>query len=111
MLMDIDFLIRARRGDLCCGPDRINLYAFQKKGANRFGAQPLVFQAVEYAETLSPFVEIENRHAQQLMDDLWDAGIRPSEGTGSAGTLAATQQHLADIKTVAFHALKIPVKG
>lgn len=45
--------------------------------------------------------------AQQLMDELWRAGLRPSEGTGSAGSLAATERHLADMKTIAFHALKI----
>lgn len=32
--------------------------------------------------------------AQELMDELWAVGLRPSEGTGSAGALAATQKHL-----------------
>ena len=46
--------------------------------------------------------------AQGLMDELWNCGLRPSEGTGSAGSLAATERHLKDMKTIAFHALKIP---
>ncbi len=40
--------------------------------------------------------------AQQLMDDLWQCGIRPSEGSGSAGALAATERHLADMRKLVF---------
>lgn len=39
---------------------------------------------------------------QVLMDELWDRGFRPSEGLGSAGALAATQQHLEDMRRIAF---------
>lgn len=45
--------------------------------------------------------------AQVLIDQLWECGLRPTEGTGSAGALAAIERHLADMKRVAFHALKI----
>ena len=50
---------------------------------------------------------IEKRNAQILMDDLWNAGLRPTEGSGSAGSLAATQKHLQDMRTIAFHKLRI----
>lgn len=40
--------------------------------------------------------------AQTLMDDLWNAGLRPTEGTGSAGALAATERHLADMRKLVF---------
>ncbi len=43
--------------------------------------------------------------AQRLVDELWDAGLRPSEGSGSAGSLAATQKHLLDMRMIAFAAL------
>jgi hypothetical protein len=45
--------------------------------------------------------------AQALIDGLWDCGLRPTEGTGSAGALVSVERHLADMKKVAFHALKI----
>ena len=32
-----------------------------------------------------PSAILEFREAQVLMDDLWQAGLRPTEGTGSAG--------------------------
>jgi hypothetical protein len=41
--------------------------------------------------------------AQELMDDLWRCGLRPTEGRGSAGALAATQNHLADMRAIAMH--------
>ena len=46
--------------------------------------------------------------AQLLMDDLWQAGLRPSEGSGSAGALRAVERHLADMQKIAFSQLKIP---
>ncbi len=44
--------------------------------------------------------------AQQLMDELWNVGFRPSEGTGSAGSLAATQRHLGDMRSLVGKLLK-----
>lgn len=43
---------------------------------------------------------------QTLMDDLWNCGIRPSEGTGSAGSLKATQYHLEDMRKLIFEEIK-----
>ena len=44
--------------------------------------------------------------AQILMDDLWNAGLRPTEGSGSAGALAATQRHLEDMRKLVFKEIK-----
>jgi len=41
------------------------------------------------------------------MDDLWAAGVRPTEGTGSAGSLSATEKHLSDMRIIAFNQLGI----
>lgn len=45
-----------------------------------------------------PTVQLEKHAAQKLMDDLWDCGLRPSEGSGSAGQLAAVERHLEDMR-------------
>jgi hypothetical protein len=67
-------------------------------------AHPMVFTAATKEEQinqdLGPALIIEPDEAQQLMDSLWDMGIRPSEGSGSAGQLAATQRHLEDMRTL-----------
>jgi hypothetical protein len=43
-------------------------------------------------------IELPSETAQQLMDALWQCGLRPSEGSGSAGSLKATQDHLRDLQ-------------
>ena len=54
------------------------------------------------AERVDPTFLLTNDQAQTLMDDLWNCGIRPTEGTGSAGSLKATQDHLKDMRQIAF---------
>ncbi len=44
--------------------------------------------------------------AQILIDSLWDCGLRPSEGSGSAGALLATQKHLGDMRKLVFESKK-----
>ena len=46
--------------------------------------------------------------AQDLFDDLWKLGLRPSDGEPSSGILAAMQSHIADLRAVARHVLKMP---
>lgn len=61
--------------------------------------------------------ELHPTEAQHLMDRLWHCGLRPSEGTGSAGALAATQEHLKDMREshklqqTIIHQLLEPKKG
>ena len=49
-----------------------------------------------------PSLKIGMHEAQVLMDQLWECGLRPSEGSGSAGQLAATQKHLNDMRNLVF---------
>lgn len=49
-----------------------------------------------------PALRMQQEDAQQLIDALWDAGLRPTEGSGSAGALAATQRHLEDMRSLVF---------
>lgn len=51
---------------------------------------------------LDPTFTLTREHAQELMDGLWQCGLRPSEGSGSAGALAATQKHLEDMRKLVF---------
>lgn len=43
---------------------------------------------------VEPVGYLEQQDAQVLMDDLWSAGVRPTEGAGTAGSMAATKAHL-----------------
>ena len=54
---------------------------------------------------VEPTLRIGMAEAQTLMDDLWNAGLRPTEGAGSAGSLRATEAHLNDMRALAFKQL------
>lgn len=54
------------------------------------------------AQSIEPSFKMSYEDAQRFMDDLWECGLRPSEGTGSAGALAATQKHLEDMRKLVF---------
>lgn len=49
-----------------------------------------------------PTFELSHEAAQVLMDDLWACGLRPTEGAGIAGALAATARHLDDMRRLVF---------
>jgi hypothetical protein len=100
--------VRARRGELTFDPDSICLYAWRKdRKAAASVAQPMELKRHVEGERLEPFLSLGSHEAQKLMDELWDCGLRPSEGAGSAGAMRATEKHLEDMKIIAFHALKI----
>ena len=73
-----------------------------------FDALPVQMREVEkedLGKQREPTFSIDETAAQQLMDELWNCGLRPSEGTGSAGALAATQKHLEDMRKISFDLL------
>ena len=45
-----------------------------------------------------PLFHLNADNAQSLMDDLWNAGIRPSNAEEAAGELKATKYHLEDLR-------------
>jgi len=60
--------------------------------------KPVEQEVIEDGFMTDPFMVLEREQAQQLMDQLWKVGLRPSEGKGSAGQLAAVERHLADVQ-------------
>lgn len=70
-------------------------------------AMPLVFEKRSVSEDNGPpALSLTMQDAQDLIDQLWRCGLRPSEGSGSAGALAATQLHLKDMQTITFELLE-----
>lgn len=89
--------VMARRDDW---QDGIALYARQPNGDRFAAAKPIEFEVRQQGELVEPFVRISVQTAQQLMDELWQCGLRPTEGTGSAGSLRATERHLDDMRKI-----------
>jgi hypothetical protein len=68
--------------------------------------QPVVMKVLSEEDRMQatePTFVLHASAAQSLMDSLWDCGLRPSEGSGSAGAMAATQKHLEDMRTLVFN--------
>lgn len=73
-------------------------------------ATDVVFTEVEEGIIKEPSFRLEVEDAQVLMDDLWKSGLRPTEGSGSAGQLAATQKHLEDFRNIVQNLLEVSFK-
>lgn len=98
--------IRARKRDY---NDSIGLLVCEKGAVGRrftAVAEPFVMRQLSPNDIVrDPTIELETTAAQALMDELWNCGLRPIEGSGSAGSLAATERHLEDMRKVAFRLL------
>lgn len=85
--------------------DGVEIHARLRTETGFAQAQPLMFReetAEEAAVVPVPCMTITRDSAQDLMDALWDVGIRPTDGTGSTGQLQATERHLEDMRQLVF---------
>ncbi len=90
--------------------DRFVFLYHGRRGDKFFRADPLKLDLLDITDPLKhvtpePTFTLSPEEAQALIDDLWTAGLRPTAGHGSTGQLAATEKHLADLKTIAFKLL------
>jgi hypothetical protein len=70
-------------------------------------ANPITFsEGDDCCASYEPCLRLSIKNAQKLMDQLWSCGLRPTEGSGSAGSLAATERHLKDMQNIAKGLLK-----
>lgn len=72
--------------------------------------QPITLKAIDPAShscEVTPAFDLAPEEARQLMDELWRVGIRPTEGAGSVGQMAATVRHLEDLRALAFAKLGV----
>lgn len=90
------FQFRVQR-DLSFGPDtyRVHLYARMPDGRVAIPEAAITMRVIDPGEAPSePVLTIGQEALQSLIDELWNLGIRPTEGHGSTGQLAATEKHL-----------------
>lgn len=107
--IDVDnrLRVRARRDEFSILEKiHVRLFVPQRGGGGR-AAKPIDFVELQPGEEIPTCFALEPEQAQKLIDDLWDCGLRPSEGSGSAGALAATQRHLEDLRAIVMHKLGI----
>ena len=92
--------------------DAIELYASRKVDGKRYILTTEFTQKeLEPGYMIdAPTLRLAGDEAQQIMNELWRIGIRPKNGTGAVAHTEALEGHLADLRKIAFHALKIPTE-
>lgn len=80
----------------------VALHFVQQVGETFAVAQPVTMVSKQPGSQTEPMIYVSMTEAQQLMDALWHCGLRPTEGSGSAGSLAATERHLSDMRKLVF---------
>lgn len=53
-------------------------------------------------QVTEPALVLTMENAQQLMNDLWASGIRPSESLSPGGALQAMREHMKDLQRLVF---------
>ncbi len=97
--------------------DLVQIFAYgTRTDGKRFAAKPVEFEEVPQEMVIEPqaMMTVCTKGAgatflQNLMDQLWQLGIRPSD-IGTPGHLAATTKHLEDMRAIVASTLdtKLP---
>lgn len=91
----------------------VDLFGYEKRESGMVDVIQQVsiksFDQNELTDSI-PMMSIDIEDAQRLVDALWDAGLRPSEGTGSAGSLAKTEAHLSDMRALVSHTIGVKLQ-
>jgi len=72
--------------------------------------QPPLFHTMDISEVdgfASAPMTLTKESVQRMMDQLWECGVRPSNGAGNVGELAAVKEHLKDMRDIAFSFIEL----
>jgi hypothetical protein len=95
------------------------LFMHYREEGKSYVAEPIVFKerVGQQLNSLKPCLEIEeDQHEGQpdkliclqgLMDDLWRLGYRPTEAHAGDARVQALNDHLEDMRAIAFHKLSL----
>ena len=106
-MSDLKFRLFSAGANIECDYEAI-LYTEDAYG-DRYIAGPLTLTKQSRNEMIpySNILHFDKKVIQELMNNLWDIGIRPSQMKVPEETLSATQDHLKDMRTIVFeHFLK-----
>jgi hypothetical protein len=65
-------------------------------------AMPPTMQVIDPGSLIQPTLRLPLDAAQRLMDELWQAGVKPSQSIGSTGQVEAIKYHLEDMRKLVF---------
>ena len=105
--MENELIIRAMQHNWSFGVDIAIIRPANTPIQKTAIATNITMNTIQDGYDISPVCNIDKNAAQQLMDDLWQCGLRPTEGAGSAGSLAATKKHLDDMRKIVSKQLQV----
>lgn len=92
--------------------DGVDLLYFQRQGETIAVAQPVNLILTEQPRSdliEGPTLHLPDNSAQELLQALWDAGLRPSDGTGGSAEVKALRDHIKFAERVALAILPASV--
>lgn len=84
----------------------IEILLLDNRQNGQVGAGRLTVESIDEGQYCEPTAVISIPEAQFLLDELWNCGLRPSDGSGNAGQLGATERHLSDMRKIVSGILK-----
>lgn len=72
-------------------------------------AEPIVFKEQDPARTVPyrSILQLTSQSVQELMNDLWAMGIRPTEMKHTSETIDAMKSHIDDFRKIVFSTLNV----
>ena len=89
------------------GQYELHVALHSSDGVRRNAQGPIAFSEMTPGMYHEPLLRMEPGDVQKLIDALWSAGIRPSNGEGSVGQIGAMQKHLDDMRAIAAKSLGV----
>lgn len=80
----------------------ISVYIYDVHNGKVAACENITLKDQDPAMYMEAPLELSPTAAQELIDSLWECGVRPSAGSGSVGQLAAVQYHLEDMRKLVF---------
>lgn len=84
-----------------------SVYIFEQTNGRISICEDIIMRTLEEGQLANPKITLRESQAQQLMDDLWNAGIRPTSAKIHEGTVEAINRHLEDMRKISGHKLGI----
>lgn len=77
-----------------------------REGRRFFKAPEVGDIAPDYSPNPEAFLRLTPDVMQDIFNQLWKIGLRPKDGTGNSGHIAALQYHLEDMRNLVFRESK-----
>lgn len=83
--------------------DSVSIYLRDGTKAGR----SIIMEDVDPGMLQEPLIRLTTQAAQELINDLWSAGLRPSEAKNTRDEVNAIKAHLEDMRQITFDKLKV----